>query len=444
MISVLAVWLWPALVLAGEISATAKIFDIEGNLFRSLDLPALGDTGADFTITNKYGDKKTKFLFCRGSGVSSVVEVYDLDGQLLSKFSPFNSNFKGGCLIEAADLKGDGYDEIVVSAGSGGGPQVGVFSASAKPEFFWAFASTLRNGARVWSKDLGWDGQSEIIIASHYNQAPEIILFGNDFHQINSYKIPDWKNTGLSVAVGDFDGNGQKELAVSGGYGNAPAIRFYSLDFVLLKEISYHRSSFLGGLNLSAGDFNNDGRAELVVTENFNGSGEVSLYDYSKGKVSSFDAYHLVFSQGVKTKVFDYNQDGKMEIITLPASFQTDLKSQDYKFITVDLKQQKLYRYQDGQLLDSFLISSGKSKTPTPIGDFSVFKKRPKVWMSGIGYSLPNVPWVASFKGPYTIHGTYWHSNFGRPMSHGCVNMRTPEAKKVYDWSEIGTPVIIY
>ena len=64
--------------------------------------------------------------------------------------------------------------------------------------------------------------------------------------------------------------------------------------------------------------------------------------------------------------------------------------------------------------------------------------------MVGPGYNLPNVPWVASFKGAYTIHGTYWHHNFGHVMSHGCVNMLTAQAKLIYDWVEIGTKVIIY
>ncbi len=64
--------------------------------------------------------------------------------------------------------------------------------------------------------------------------------------------------------------------------------------------------------------------------------------------------------------------------------------------------------------------------------------------MVGVGYNLPNVPWVSSFKGAYTIHGTYWHHNFGRVMSHGCVNMLTAQAKMIYDWADIGTKVIIY
>ena len=64
--------------------------------------------------------------------------------------------------------------------------------------------------------------------------------------------------------------------------------------------------------------------------------------------------------------------------------------------------------------------------------------------MSGPGYNLPNVPWTMYFHGGYAIHGTYWHNNFGRPMSHGCVNMKTPEAKILFQWAPKGTLVVVH
>jgi lipoprotein-anchoring transpeptidase ErfK/SrfK len=64
--------------------------------------------------------------------------------------------------------------------------------------------------------------------------------------------------------------------------------------------------------------------------------------------------------------------------------------------------------------------------------------------MTGPGYNLPNVPWVMYFAGANAIHGAYWHNNFGRPMSHGCVNMRISEAQWLYNWASIGTPVVVH
>lgn len=63
---------------------------------------------------------------------------------------------------------------------------------------------------------------------------------------------------------------------------------------------------------------------------------------------------------------------------------------------------------------------------------------------SGNYYYLPGVPSVMYFYQGYAIHGTYWHHNFGQPMSHGCVNLTIEDAKWFYDWAEVGTTVITH
>lgn len=111
------------------------------------------------------------------------------------------------------------------------------------------------------------------------------------------------------------------------------------------------------------------------------------------------------------------------------------------KQIVVDLSDQRVYAYENGQLVRNVLVSTGLWGTPTVTGDFSIYLKYDAQLMSGPGYYLPGVPWVMYFYKGYSLHGTYWHSNFGQPMSHGCVNMPTPEAEWLYRWAPIGTPV---
>jgi LysM repeat protein len=111
------------------------------------------------------------------------------------------------------------------------------------------------------------------------------------------------------------------------------------------------------------------------------------------------------------------------------------------KQIVVNLTQQKAYAYENGVLLREFVVSTGLPATPTVTGDFAIYVKYRSQWMSGPGYSLPGVPWVMYFYKGYGLHGTYWHDNFGHPMSHGCVNMRTEDALWVYEWAPVGTPV---
>ena len=64
--------------------------------------------------------------------------------------------------------------------------------------------------------------------------------------------------------------------------------------------------------------------------------------------------------------------------------------------------------------------------------------------MIGPGYDLPGVQWVSWFSGDYSIHGTYWHHNFGHPMSHGCINATDGDAEFIYNWAPVGTPVYIH
>ncbi len=111
------------------------------------------------------------------------------------------------------------------------------------------------------------------------------------------------------------------------------------------------------------------------------------------------------------------------------------------KAIVVSTSQQRIYAYENGQMVRSDLVSTGLPDTPTVLGDYKVYQKYTATDMSGPGYYLPAVPYTMYFYEGYGIHGTYWHNSFGRPMSHGCVNLPTPEAEWFFNWAEVGTPV---
>jgi LysM repeat protein len=109
--------------------------------------------------------------------------------------------------------------------------------------------------------------------------------------------------------------------------------------------------------------------------------------------------------------------------------------------IVVDLSDQRTYAFENGVLVRNVLVSTGLPGTPTVQGDYRIYTKLASQTMTGPGYYLPGVPYVMYFYRGYSFHGTYWHNNFGFPMSHGCVNMPTPEAEWLYSFADIGTPV---
>jgi LysM repeat protein len=113
------------------------------------------------------------------------------------------------------------------------------------------------------------------------------------------------------------------------------------------------------------------------------------------------------------------------------------------KEIVVVLHEQKAYAYENGEVVHSSLASTGLARYPTPVGQYRIYTKYISTLMRGPGYYLPNVPYTMYFYGGYGLHGTYWHKNFGHPMSHGCVNLPTAEARWFYEWAPVGTVVTV-
>ena len=112
--------------------------------------------------------------------------------------------------------------------------------------------------------------------------------------------------------------------------------------------------------------------------------------------------------------------------------------------VVVDLTKQRVYAYENGNLLRDVVVSTGLPATPTVTGHYKVYRKYTAQTMSGPGYYLPGVPYVMYFYQGYALHGTYWHNNFGQPMSHGCVNLPTPEAEWFFtNFVDVGTSVYV-
>ncbi len=126
------------------------------------------------------------------------------------------------------------------------------------------------------------------------------------------------------------------------------------------------------------------------------------------------------------------------------AATPSPVAQQGIKWIDLDLSRQLLVAYEGQTPVFRAWVSTGVARYPTPVGEFAIYRKVRVQDMRGPGYYLPNVEFVSYFYKGYAIHGTYWHNNFGQPMSHGCVNMRNADAAWIYNWASIGTRVRIH
>lgn len=114
------------------------------------------------------------------------------------------------------------------------------------------------------------------------------------------------------------------------------------------------------------------------------------------------------------------------------------------RWIDVDLSEQRLRAYAAGEMVRTTLVSTGLPDTPTVRGQYRIWIKLRHDDMEGDDYYLEDVPYVMYFYQGYGLHGTFWHSNFGRRMSHGCVNLPRDEAEWVFNFVDVGTLVNIH
>ena len=119
------------------------------------------------------------------------------------------------------------------------------------------------------------------------------------------------------------------------------------------------------------------------------------------------------------------------------------------KKIEVNTAKQELYYYLGRVKMGTFKVSSGKATTPTPKGSFAIVNKTSRAW-SPYGLWMPY--WMGLYNGSFGLHELpYWpngyregQSHLGIPVSHGCIRLGIGDAKTLYEWAPVGTPVLIY
>ena len=171
----------------------------------------------------------------------------------------------------------------------------------------------------------------------------------------------------------------------------------------------------------------------------------------SASAISQLDGSKWYYLWDDKFKQFYYAPAEHLRLIPDPelAPLSPQVPDEE-KSLEVRLADQLLLAYESGKMVFATRVSSGgimRSGTyTTPVGNFITFHKRPTRHMAAgdvaaSGFDLPGVPWVLYItEGGISFHGTYWHNDYGRPRSHGCINLTPQAAKWLFRWTSPAVP----
>ncbi|MBN1584834.1 L,D-transpeptidase family protein [Candidatus Uhrbacteria bacterium] len=265
-------------------------------------------------------------------------------------------------------------------------------------------------------------------------------------------EIPSFP-AGVPSVTGDLDGDGLEETVTGSGPGEEPSVSVFRPDGSLIRKFPAYDPGMRHGVNAAVGDVDGDGRPEIVIGTGSGAVAHVLILDGEgrmKAPAGGFFPFGREFRGGVTVSVGNPAGSDSAVILVAPADSDGVGRAFAPKFVSVDVSEQRLRAYEYGREVRTFLVSTGTARHPTPLGDFSVLAKVPEViyrWTYGPdspdNYDLGRTPWNLRILPHIYIHYAPWHDNFGRRVSHGCINVNLGNIRWLYDWAEVGMPVTI-
>jgi hypothetical protein len=246
-----------------------------------------------------------------GAGGGPNVRVFDgrTGAQLpgaLGSFMAYDPAFTGGVFVAVADVNNDGVPDIITGAGAGGGPHVKVFSGKDGSLLmsFMAYAPVFAGGVRVAGGDINADHFADIITAPGTGGGPDVRVFSGANGQLirEFYAYASTFTGGVYVAAGDINGDGKADIITGAGAGGGPHVEAFSgADNTVLQSFMAYDPSFSGGVRVGVvTDRNGDGKPDIVTGPGPGGGPHEQVFDgVTRAVLDSFYAFDPAFKGGI-------------------------------------------------------------------------------------------------------------------------------------------------
>ena len=270
------------------------------------------------------GDGKAEIITVPENAGGSNVRIYSYNSatskiELLDWFMAYGNSFRGGTNIAVGDVNGDGLLEIITAPQGSGGPNVRAYQYNSSTKkfsllsWFMAYGEKFRGGVNIKLADVNGDGFADIITSPANSGGPNIRAYTYST-ATSRFELLDWfmafdanSRGGVDVSIGDVDGNGKAEIITllrSQGGLNMRAYQYNSAggQMELLDSAEAYSASFNGQIEIKATDLDGDGDSEIIAAASKSGVPNVRVYDFTSGKFNlskSFSAYGQSFRGGV-------------------------------------------------------------------------------------------------------------------------------------------------
>lgn len=273
---------------------------------RAIDLIVGTPVGNRITTTN--------FATSPGAGNGSFstpnVHVYDSTvtnpTESVADIQAYNPAFTGGLTLAMGDVNRDGFVDIITGPGAGGGPNIKVFSGADYTTVlynFFAFESTFTGGVTVASADINNDGYDDMLVGAGQGGGPRVTVFSglDGAILLDFFAFESTFTGGVNLAAGLIDGDSNYDIIVGAGAGGGPRIKVLSgANLSVIQDFFAYDPTFVGGVYVGSGNIGGGSFDKILVGAGAGGGPNVRVFDNSGNMVQNFFAYAVGFSGGVR------------------------------------------------------------------------------------------------------------------------------------------------
>lgn len=255
------------------------------------------------------------------SGESSVTLYNSSTAANLGFVNPF-PGFTGVINTATGSFSNNGIAYTVAAAGPGGGPAIAIVNTQTGEvtKSFFAYDPSFSGGVTIALADFNNDGVLDLVTGAGPGGGPQVNIFdGSNFSLIKSFFAFDSNfRGGVNVGAGDINQDGSMDIVVAAGAGGGPEVRvFNGATLAVISQWYAYESSFSGGVTVAVGDLGDDGVFEVVTGAGSGGSPLVKVFNANTGAfITQLLAYADSFKGGISVGINDGDGNGTLDIIT--------------------------------------------------------------------------------------------------------------------------------
>ena len=286
-----------------------------------------------------------------GAGGGPAVNVYSgIDNTVLASFFAFEEDFTGGVQTAVADVNNDGISDVIVGAGAGGGPRVIVYDGATNFTTqlfdFFAFSTEFSGGVDVAGGDFNADGFADIVVGAGPGGGPQVSIFdgrtGNVLTQFFAYDQSF--RGGVTVAVGDVDGSSFNSVITGAGAGGGSHVksfrnsRFFmigdtpilpgnqSISMNQTGEFMAYEAAYTGGVQVAVGLNSGTpyGGFYRILTGTLTAGPEVTIWQAMENHDTTMDTPEVMFEKVADFFAFDSTQTTGVRVGSVAVSTGSD------------------------------------------------------------------------------------------------------------------------